>query len=166
MQSSVLIALYPLGDGLGTLLIKRTPDNTPHSGQISFPGGRQDPGDLTPVHTALREAREEIGLDADRIQVLGSLSPLYVAPSNFTIHPVVGYIAQPGGLTPSPEEAEYIIELPLHNLEDYMAHVDIEVRGYTLKQVPCFSHSGHIIWGATAMILQELLDVMECVGIS
>ncbi len=160
IQSSVLVTLYPLDNGLGTILIKRTTDSTPHSGQIGFPGGKKEDFDLTSADTALREAWEEIGLLSHHVKILGALSPLYVLPSNFTINPVVGFIEQPGTLVPNPGEVEYVIKLPLQQLREHIAFLDMEVRGYQLRKVPCFSMNGHIIWGATAMILQELLDVL------
>jgi 8-oxo-dGTP pyrophosphatase MutT (NUDIX family) len=158
--SSVLILLYPLGSYFGTILIRRTQDMSVHSGQISFPGGKQDPTDISAVDTALREAEEEINLQAGRVEILGKLSPLYVSPSNFEIIPVVGYIDDPGKLTANPTEVDHIIEIPLSDLVSLRTNVDIEVREFLLKQVPCFNIDGNIVWGATAMILQELLDVL------
>lgn len=160
-SSSVLILLYPLEDYFGTLLIKRTKDLSVHSGQISFPGGKKEPEDQTPVHTALREAEEEIGIFASSIDILGELSLLYVSPSNFEIHPVVGYADQLQRLTPNPAEVEFIIELSLKNLYDLQTLTDLRVRTFEFKNVPCFRVNGHIVWGATAMIIQELLDVMS-----
>jgi 8-oxo-dGTP pyrophosphatase MutT (NUDIX family) len=160
-SSSVLILLYPLDDYFGTLLIKRTEDLSVHSGQISFPGGKKDPEDQTPVHTALREAEEEIGITADDIYILGELSLLYVSPSNFEIHPVIGFVDQLQRLTPNPAEVEFIIELSLKNLYNLQTLTDLRVRSFEFKDVPCFRVNGHIVWGATAMILQELLDVMS-----
>lgn len=160
-SSSVLLLLYPLDDYFGTLLIKRTEDLSVHSGQISFPGGKKDPEDKTPVHTALREAEEEIGITAGSIDILGELSLLYVSPSNFDIHPVIGFTKQLNDLKPNPEEVEFIIELPLKNIDSCRTVSDLTVRSYKLKQVPCYTVNGHMVWGATAMILQELLDVLN-----
>ena len=164
--SSVLLLLYPVqGDALpGTVLIKRVIDNGVHSGQISFPGGRQDDTDVSAIHTALREAKEEIGLNSSRLEVLGTLSPLYVSPSNYLIQPVVAFSCDPGQLVPNPSEAEYLIHLRLQNLESFRTEVDLEVRGFTLRNVPCFATNGQIIWGATAMILQELIDILRDTG--
>jgi 8-oxo-dGTP pyrophosphatase MutT (NUDIX family) len=159
-SSSVLILLYPLDDYFGTLLIKRTEDLSVHSGQISFPGGKKDPEDKTPVSTALREAEEEIGITAGDIDILGKLSLLYVSPSNFEIHPVIGFTQKLNNLKPNPEEVEFIIELPLKNIDSCRTVSDLTVRSYKLKQVPCFMVNGHTVWGATAMILQEFLDVL------
>lgn len=158
--SSVLILLYPIGSYLGTILIRRTQDLSVHSGQISFPGGKQEPADISPIHTALREAEEEINLQPGRVEILGRLSPLYVSPSNFEITPVVGFIDEPGKLTPNPAEVDHIIEIPLNIIESLRTNVDIAVREFVLKQVPCFNYNGYIVWGATAMILQELLDLL------
>ncbi len=160
-QSSVLILLFPLDDFLGTILIKRTEDDSVHSGQISFPGGRRDESDTSHIQTALREAEEEIGLRPQKIRIIGEISPLYVSPSNFMIYPVIGYTGERPELLPNPSEVEYIIELQLKNLETFRTEADIKVRGYKLTEVPCFSVNGHVVWGATAMILQELLDVFK-----
>lgn len=165
VAGSVLILLYPENGFIGTILIKRTEDNGVHSGQISFPGGKRDSQDLSPVHTALREAEEEIGIDTGKIEIIGTLSPLYVSPSNFEITPVIGFTKNMGTLLLNPTEVAYTIALPLENIDSYRTHTDISVRGFTLRQVPCFNLGGHIIWGATAMILQELLDVMEKAGV-
>ncbi len=160
MPSSVLIALFEEAGDVFTLLIKRTADNGPHSGQISFPGGKKDSRDRTFIDTAIREAGEEIGLDPGQIIVLGQLSPLFVAPSNFVINPIVAVIEPPIKLALNSEEVEYIIELPITKLEDFVTVQNIEVRGRVLRDMPCFSCNGHVIWGATAMILQELRDVL------
>lgn len=160
VAGSVLIVLFPMDDYFGTLLIRRTEDNGVHSRQISFPGGKSDEQDAAPVHTALREAEEEIGLNTAKIEVIGMLSPLFISPSNFEITPVVAIGERPEQLNPNPAEVEYIIELPLKNLENLRETADISVRGYTLRQVPCFNFAGQIIWGATAMVLQELVDVL------
>ena len=158
-QSSVLILLFPLDDFLGTILIKRTEDNSVHSGQISFPGGRREESDASHIQTALREAEEETGIRPEKIRIIGELSPLYVSPSNFMIYPVIGYNQKRPDLLPNPSEVECIIEISLKNLETFRTVADLEVRGYKFSQVPCFSVNGHIVWGATAMIIQELMDV-------
>jgi 8-oxo-dGTP pyrophosphatase MutT (NUDIX family) len=163
VASSVLILLYPLDNFQGTILIKRTIDDSVHSGQISFPGGKREESDETLVQTALREAQEEIGITPGNIEIIGSLSPLYVSPSNFEIMPVVGYSDKPVDLRPNPAEVDLIIELSLSGLNACRAEKDIEVRGYLLRKVPCFNFNGHIIWGATAMILQELQDVIKSI---
>lgn len=165
VAGSVLILLYPKNDFFATVLIKRTEDNGVHSGQISFPGGKQDSDDISSINTALREAEEEIGVKPFNIEVIGTLSPLYVSPSNFEITPVVGITNKLEKLVPNPAEVDYTIELPLKNIDKLRTNIDLQVRGKTFKQVPCFNLNGNIIWGATAMILQELLDVMENKGI-
>lgn len=157
--SSVLILLYPANDSIETILIRRSQDLSVHSGQISFPGGKRDETDQSAIDTALREAEEEIGVNRNAIEILGTLSPLYVHPSNFEITPVIGFCKEPGILKPNPTEVDEVIRISLTGLTGSKKYTDIEVRGYTLYQVPCFSMNGHIIWGATAMILQEMLDV-------
>jgi len=159
--SSVLILLYSSNGALETLLIKRSQDHSVHSGQISFPGGKRDDADISAVETALRETEEEIGLSRIMIEIVGTLSPLYVSPSNFEITPVIGFTTNLFEPAPNPAEVDEVIRLPIALLDGSRKTIDLQVRGFTLYQVPCFSINGHIIWGATAMILQEFLDVLR-----
>jgi len=160
-KSSVLILLYQTNDTLETLLIKRSEGMSVHGGQISFPGGKRDEADCSAIDTALREANEEIGVSRNIIEIIGTLSPLYLSPSNFEIIPVIGFTTKHFELTPNPAEVDEVIRLPIEVLDRLRNTTDIPVRGLTFYNVPCFSINGHIIWGATAMILQELLDVVQ-----
>lgn len=155
--SAVLAALYPRQNTTWLVLTRRSDSIRRHRGQISLPGGAQEPGDVTLWHTALREAHEEIGLPPERATLIGALTPLYIASSNFVIHPFLAWVAcPPPGWTLSFEVAE-IIELPLETLESPSAHseeswqlVDRQAR------VPHYRYGTARIWGATAMILSEL----------
>jgi 8-oxo-dGTP pyrophosphatase MutT (NUDIX family) len=160
-QSAVLCLLYPHNHQLHLLLMKRMEDHSAHSGQVSFPGGRAEESDPSMLYTALREANEEVGVNPNEIDVLGSLSPLYIPVSNFNVHPFVGYLPQRPALSLSAQEVKYAIETPLHCFlnDDYKVTTSItspaapqlvrKVRAYQLAD-------GTIVWGATAMIISEL----------
>ncbi|NDJ78079.1 MAG: CoA pyrophosphatase [Chloroflexi bacterium] len=155
-QAAVLVLLYPHQTQLSFVLIQRTQhDRDVHSGQISLPGGSQDAGE-TPVQTALREAHEELGVNGG-VQILGQLDPLYIPPSDFEVHPVVGYTSVRPHWIPAESEVVDVIECPLKWLLDDAHKVveDWELRGFQLR-VPWYNVDGHQVWGATAIILSEL----------
>jgi len=159
--SAVLGLLFPVKDDLRVLLIRRTEDGHAHSGQISFPGGRKDEEDETLLHTALREAREEVGIDTNEIKVLGQLSSTYIPVSNFHVFPFLAFAKEKPITIPNSLEVAYTIEVSLNDLlkEDFKTKTTVtssadksfirEVNAYRL-------HDGGIIWGATAMIISEL----------
>lgn len=162
--AATLLLLYPDVDGnLAFPLIQR-PSNNPldkHKGQISFPGGRQEPNDLDLSATALRETYEEIGVNSDEVTILGPLTELYVPVSNFIIYPYVGIIDHQPTFIPQPEEVDQIISMKVSSLIDENAKKKKEMtfaRGqnnYKLKDVPYFDLNGKVVWGATAMMLSE-----------
>jgi len=162
-QSSVLLLLYPFQAFIGIVLILRPAYGGVHGGQISFPGGKREESDHSPVDTALREASEEIGIDSAEIRVIGQLTNLYIPPSNFLVTPVVACTAEKPHFIADPAEVERIIEVSLHdlldegNVEKYRFKTGI---GITL-QAPCYHVSGIRIWGATAMMLSEFLEVVR-----
>jgi 8-oxo-dGTP pyrophosphatase MutT (NUDIX family) len=160
--SAVLVALA--GEAHSLLLIERSPGG-PHGGQIAFPGGRREEGDASLVDTALREAREEIGLDPGAVEVLGLLSPLTIAVSAFLVQPVLGLAASMPKLLPNPAEVRSIIEAPIAELLDPRSKAEREliVRGERLY-VPCYLFGGALVWGATAMILSELEELLRRLG--
>jgi 8-oxo-dGTP pyrophosphatase MutT (NUDIX family) len=150
--------LVPIVTGLtpGVLLTKRTSHLTTHAGQVSFPGGRIDPTDATPEAAALREAEEEIALDASRVELVGRL-PDYVTGTGYRITPVLGLLPLGLELTPSPAEVEVILELPLAVLLDPEAPQRRRAffRG-RMREFWVWPHPDHYIWGATAAILVHL----------
>lgn len=167
-QSAVLIAIYPLADVLSTVLIKRPDYDGAHSGQVSFPGGRVEPDDRDLAATALREAHEEVGIPPDDVEVIGRLTELYIPASNFMVHPFVGLMSGRPVLIPDAHEVKEVLEVPLaHFLRtDIIAETEIPLRnGYRLR-APYYDVQGHIVWGATAMMLSELRDVMHDAGLS
>lgn len=161
-EAAVLVGLVRRADGLQAVLTRRTDTLRHHAGQVSFPGGREEPGDGGPLQAALREAREEIGLSASQVQPLGYLDPL-VTITGFRVTPVVALLDPAFEPVPEPGEVAEVFEAPLAFLmaPANLRHVDIEFRGRmrhvleyeTLAAVPM-----HRIWGATASILLNLRD--------
>ncbi len=155
-QAGVLLLLYAGGDGtLHFPLIRRAETPGVHSGQISLPGGRQEPGE-THIDTALREAQEEIGIDPAQVQVIGALSSIYVVPSNFMMFPVVGVIDHPPAWQMQPGEVAGVIETPVPLLLDdsIKSERTLVQNGMTLG-VRVYTLSGYAVWGATAAVLGE-----------
>jgi len=157
-RGGVLILFYPHRGALYLPLILRPTYNGVHSGQVGFPGGGYEEidGDLT--STALREAYEEIGVRPEWVQILGRLSPLYVFASNYLVQPTVAWVAQRPQFRLDPYEVAALIEAPLCELQDgrnqHSEEWELRDRRAT---VPFFNVRGHVIWGATAMMLSELL---------
>jgi 8-oxo-dGTP pyrophosphatase MutT (NUDIX family) len=132
-----------------------------HQAQISFPGGRKEPQE-TISQAALREAREELGILPESVRVLGELTPLYIPPSNFCIYPVVATTLERPVFSPSPKEVSEAIEVPLTHLLDPRNRHEEEWEIRNMKvTVPFFEFKGHKVWGATAMVLAELLDLIR-----
>lgn len=164
IKSSVLILLYPKQNQLFTCLILRQSYNGVHSGQVSFPGGRFEDSDPSLIGTALREAQEEVNIDPRKVTVLGTLTELYIPPSNFLVLPVVGYAEKVPEYEPDAVEVAEIIETDLDFLFDdsYRKRKTIHARGNAID-APYFDVKGHVVWGATAMILSELIDVIRSI---
>jgi 8-oxo-dGTP pyrophosphatase MutT (NUDIX family) len=153
--AGVLILLYPHDGAWYFPLMKRVEDGLVHSGQISLPGGSQEPGESLQA-TALREACEEIGAACAEIDVLGQLSTLYIPPSNFLVTPTVGCVEQRPDFRCDPREVAELIEVPLSTLFDraVVKREPWSLRGVAVD-VPFYQIGPHKVWGATAMILSE-----------
>jgi len=155
-HAAVLLLLFPLADDeLALVLLRRAShEHDIHSGQIGLPGGSLEAGESV-EQAALREAREEIGLQYP-VTLLGQLSSLYIPPSNFEVHPVVGWIDSHPAWTPDPREVAEVIECPVAWLLDVGRKVveDWNYQGHTVL-VPWYNIEGHKGWGATAIILSE-----------
>ena len=155
-ESSVLIPLFRMDNGWSTLLIERT-SLGPHGGQISFPGGKRDPGDENLMMTALREAEEEVGLPPSKVKIVGQLTRLYVPNSNFWIYPFIGLVDDFPDLKPNPEEVACLLQVRIDSLFDPCNKKSKEItRNGTRILAPYYDVRGHFVWGATAMILSEL----------
>lgn len=159
---SVLILLYPNGEGtIEFPLIKRPDYAGTHSGQVSFPGGKAEAGE-TYLETALREAEEEVGVHPRDVKVIGRLSDFFVVPSNFMVTPVVGYASSRPEFKADQHEVVRILEGNLLNLLPPSAiHVsEITVASAYRLRAPHFLIDNEIVWGATAMMLNELRQVI------
>ena len=164
LKAGVLVLLYGKRRRLHVLLTLRTDRVLHHRGQISFPGGEQHPGESVEA-TALRETEEELGLHLDAVRILGRLTPLYIAPSNYCIYPTVAFL--PGLLVfkPQPDEVAEVIEVPVRTLADpRTARREKRTVSGRNARVPFYAVGGHKIWGATAMVLAEFLDVLAANG--
>jgi 8-oxo-dGTP pyrophosphatase MutT (NUDIX family) len=162
----VMILLVESEKQWNTFLIKRTKDGNTHSGQIAFPGGKFETKDIDIVQTALRECEEEIGVNQQLVNVLGSLTPLYIPPSNFLVTATIGYIERVQTFKPSEREVEEIIKVPL----DLLFHDEIKSTQIVNKsdeknivmETPVYQLSEElIIWGATAMMIAEFEELVK-----
>lgn len=159
-RAAVLILLYPEDGVFRFPLIVRSAGPGPHGGQVAFPGGAVEK-DETEVEAALREAREELGIDTEGIEVLGALTPLAVNISRFHVTPVVAYAAERPLFKPSPAEVADWFHVSLNELIDDAAKGTIILnRTGNERQAPCYRCSNRIVWGATAIALAEFEDLI------
>ena len=158
-ESAVLVVLYPKEGEAHVLLMLRPEYEGVHSGQVAFPGGRREEADVDLRTTALREFREETGATTSGLIVLGALSPVYIPPSRSLVTPYVAHTDDLGPLTPDAREVAALIEAPLSLLlrPENLKRGDrfVQVMGRTLE-VAYFDVHGHMVWGATAMMIAEL----------
>jgi 8-oxo-dGTP pyrophosphatase MutT (NUDIX family) len=156
-ESAVLVPLLVREGAPHVLFTKRPATLRHHAGQYSFPGGSRDPEDPTPLHTALRETREELGIDVSGVRVLGALDEVPTL-TEFRIQPFVGVLPQGLEYKPNPAEVEFILEVPLRALMDPAIRRTErrQARGLTYE-VDFYTYGPHVIWGATGRILRDLL---------
>lgn len=148
--------LAPDGGEPHAVLTRRRTDLRRHAGEISFPGGRRDPDDADLSETALREAEEEIGLPRARVSLLGRLPPVSTFVTNYEIHPFVGMVPAGVDWVASPAEVDAVLELSLGALHAGRTRARVERRGIAFD-TDAYVVDGHLIWGATARILDSLL---------
>ncbi|MDP2719435.1 MAG: CoA pyrophosphatase [Dehalococcoidia bacterium] len=162
VPAAVLIPLL-IKKGIPHIIFTRRTDKVEyHKGQISFPGGAAEDGE-TVIETALRESEEEIGLNPADVEVLGELDDMLTLTSNFVVSPVVASVSYPYSFTPNPMETEEIIELPLEAIRDeknWRVEENI-MENVVHPEVHFLEYNGVVIWGATAKILKQLVDILE-----
>jgi len=160
--AAVLLLLYPDQEDLRLPLTVRSDRLPNHRGEVSLPGGAIDPGDDGPISAALRESHEELGVPPDAVTIWGTLSSLYIPPSNFRITPVVGLIDPAPVLRPNDAEVSAVITVTLRELLDPALVIEEQwmLRGDSVR-VPFFAIAGHKVWGATAIILSEFVARMR-----
>ena len=156
--ASVLVPLVERGGAVNLILTRRAALLKHHPGQVAFPGGKQEPGDPTPLAAALREAEEEIALRPAQVEVLGSLDP-HETVTSFAVRPFVGLVDPGFRPVPDPAEVEEVFEVPLAFALD---PANLQVHGRTWQGVPrryyVIPYGPHYIWGATARMLKALSD--------
>ncbi|MDX1628477.1 MAG: CoA pyrophosphatase [Fulvivirga sp.] len=162
-RGGVLILLYPKNGHTYLPLTLRPDYGGTHSGQVSLPGGKYEKEDGHITNTALRETHEEIGVNSKHITVLGTLTDLYIPPSNFRVTPVVGVIPKEPSFAIDTFEVQKLIETPVDHLldEERKKRKDILVRNGRRINAPYFDIHGMVVWGATAMILSEFKMILE-----
>lgn len=163
-ESAVLALIYPKAEELHALLMLRPTYDGVHSAQVSFPGGKREVEDPSLLHTALREFQEETGAETSKVDVLGVLSPVYIPPSRMLVTPYVGYAEQIGPWIPDPTEVARLIEVPLSTLlrADILKRKQqyIQVMGGSVE-IPYFDVDGETVWGATALMVAELRELLS-----
>lgn len=162
-ESAVLILFYPINEIPHIVFILRQSYDGFHSAQVGFPGGKKEETDRDLVQTALREANEELKIVNKEVSIIGELSELYVPPSNFLISPFIGYTNTRPHFIKDEYEVEEIIEVPIHDIlgNEYLTTTTISLPNGAKLKVPCFQFNSRIVWGATAMIVQELIDLLD-----
>src|SRR5206468_2235328 len=159
-----LLLVFPVADRAHIVLTVRADMLERHSGQVSLPGGVIEPGE-TFEQTALREAHEEVALPAEKVRVLGALTPLDIPVSGFRLHPIVASTDARPALTPADAEVARIVDVAIDDLlEPNRLRWTERARDGTTITVPAFHVGGEEIWGATAMVLAELLTLLDWKG--
>jgi len=156
-DAAVLVPIYGWPQRPGLVFTERRSDLRRHAGEISFPGGRQDHDDEDLRRTALREAEEEIGLEPERVDLVGALPPIGTYVTSYRVHPFVGLIPEGLDLRPNPAEVETVLRFELEQLRGAYGMRRLVRRGIPIR-TPTFEIGPHLIWGATGRILRDLLE--------
>ncbi len=161
-KAAVLCLFYPKGDSTHFVLILRKTYKGVHSAQIGFPGGKYENNDSSLEETALRETEEEVGVDQNNVEVLKELTEIYIPPSNFFVQPYLGIVHTTPEFIPQEDEVEAILEVPLAEFLDPKNLVTQTLSTSYAKEisVPAFELQGHVVWGATAMMLNEVRELV------
>lgn len=163
-HAAVLSVFYPgaQGETRFVLILRKTYKGV-HSNQVGFPGGRVEEDDRDLAHTALRETEEEVGIPQHEVEILREMSRLYIPPSNFWVYPFLGIMKKTPVLVPQEEEVEAVLEV---RLEDFMSdscliQETLSTSYATEIEVPAFLLNDHVVWGATAMMLSEMKEILR-----
>jgi 8-oxo-dGTP pyrophosphatase MutT (NUDIX family) len=161
--AAVMMLFYPKNGRTHLVLIVRNSYDGVHSAQIAFPGGKFEPKDHTFENTALRETYEEIGIHPNRMEIIRPFTRLYIPPSNFMVYPFLGICKEEITFIPNIEEVVNIIELPLTEFlnDNLIVSTKMSTSYANDIEIPAFKINEHIVWGATAMMLSELKDVLK-----
>jgi 8-oxo-dGTP pyrophosphatase MutT (NUDIX family) len=162
-NAAVLMLIYPKNGRTHLVLIVRNAYEGIHSAQIAFPGGKYEINDQTYENTALRETQEEIGIHPQKIEIIMPFTHLYIEPSNFMVYPYLGVCKEEIVFVPDANEVAQIIELPLSDLLNDNLIITTKMSTSYAKNstIPAFEINKHIVWGATAMMLSELKEVLK-----
>lgn len=162
-KGGVLILLYQDGPDVYFPLIQRPQYEGIHSGQMALPGGRYEEGDEDQFFTAMRETEEEIGVPVDQIEIIGSLSEFFVAASNYLVLPAIGITRSMPTFTPEPREVDEVVPARVVDLihPDTLKEKEIVVRNNYRLTCPYFDLENRTVWGATAMMLSELVAILR-----
>jgi 8-oxo-dGTP pyrophosphatase MutT (NUDIX family) len=160
--AAILILLYPDNGSIHTVFMQRPDYDGVHGGQISFPGGKKEPEDKDEVQTALREAHEETGINPSQVQIIGTLTPLFIPVSKMVVTPVLGWANTKPEFNYDPEEVLFLIDADMKRLIDpsIVKIKPFDVRGESIN-IKYFDYENNTIWGATAMMLHELLVILR-----
>ncbi|MBP4138488.1 NUDIX hydrolase [Flavobacterium geliluteum] len=161
--AAVMMLLYPKNEKTHLVLIVRNAYNGVHSSQIAFPGGKYETFDANYEETALRETHEEVGVSPEKIEVIKHFTPMYIPPSNFLVYPFLGISKEELLFYPDIKEVADIIELPLEVFlnDEIIIDATLSTSYANNALVPAFNIQNHIVWGATAMMLSELREVLK-----
>lgn len=163
-KSAVLVPILESPEGARLVLTRRAVYPGVHSGQISFPGGKFEPGEVDAAEVALRESFEEIGLFPEHVEVLGTLSELFIPVSRMLVYPVLGIIKAPVSWVIDEREVDEILEIPIEHFFDTRQIITYEVNRAELSfSAPAYAMNPVPIWGATAMMISELVEVLKSV---
>jgi 8-oxo-dGTP pyrophosphatase MutT (NUDIX family) len=162
-EASVMMLIYPKNDIPHFVLIERTQSKGKHSGQIAFPGGRKEKTDIDNSVTALRETEEEIGILMEDQELVMPLTSIYIPPSNYMVYPYLAFAKAELQFTPQPSEVKSIIEIEVSELlkDKNVSRTTLSTSYMQEVSVPCFYFGEIMVWGATAMMLQEIKDVLK-----
>ena len=162
-KAAVLMLLYPKNRITHLALIVRNSYPGIHASQIAFPGGKVEDFDLSLSETALRETHEEIGVAAKKVTVIKAFTEVYIPPSNFLVSPFLGFSEEELSFTLSVDEVDEVIELPLYQFldEKIVITVNMSTSYASNIQVPAFQINEHLVWGATAMMMSELKEILK-----